>query len=224
MVKRTIDVLSAGSALVLLSPLLLLLALLLRVVEGKPVFYVQERVGRGGGTFEILKFRSMRAGSPGPLFTGEDDPRITRVGAILRKTKLDEIPQLWNVLRGSMSLVGPRPEVPYYVAKWPTASRRISLSVRPGITDPASWLLIDEGALLANQARPNTYYEEVLIPFKCCMYVKYAETATTATDMAILFGTLARLMGLHAVSNKARQRIIERLGAESCIHEFEKRS
>ena len=151
MFKRLIDLVSAALGLLLLAPLLLLLALAIKLDSPGPVFFRQERVGRFGRLFRIFKFRTMTVSRPtGDIeLTVAGDARITRVGAVLRRTKLDELAQLIDVLRGTMSLVGPRPEVPRYVAHYPAAWRERLLSVRPGITDFASVHYQDENTLLA---------------------------------------------------------------------------
>jgi len=148
-VKRLLDLIFSAAGLLLLVPLLAVISLWVRFDSPGPSLYRQRRVGRNGAEFEIHKFRTMRHMSGGASVTVDGDPRITRSGRLLRRTKLDELPQLWDVLRGRMSLVGPRPEVPQYVAMWPEADRELVLSVRPGITDPAALELRDESSLLA---------------------------------------------------------------------------
>jgi lipopolysaccharide/colanic/teichoic acid biosynthesis glycosyltransferase len=193
MPKRLFDLLGAATALLLLSPLLLLAALAIKLDSPGPVFFRQERVGRRGVPFRIHKFRTMRAGAPGLQITVGDDPRITRVGRVLRRTRIDELPQFIDVLQGTMSLVGPRPEVPRYVAHYPPALRDRALAVRPGITDPASLAYIDEGALLARAADPEREYIEVILPQKLRQAADYAERATLWTDLGVLWRTALRL-------------------------------
>jgi lipopolysaccharide/colanic/teichoic acid biosynthesis glycosyltransferase len=197
MTKRVLDLLVAGLALVLLAPLLGVIAVCVRLDSRGAVFFRQERVGRGGGTFRIHKFRTMQADAPGrgPGITVGDDPRITRVGRFLRRTKLDELPQLIDVLAGDMSLVGPRPELPCYVALYPADLRAQVLAVRPGITDPASLKYADEAALLAQSADPEREYREVLLPAKLRESVAYARRATLASDLLVLARTAALLLG-----------------------------
>ena len=149
MTKRLFDIVVAAFALFLLSPLLLAIALAVRLDSRGPALYRQTRVGRRGVSFRIHKFRTMRDGAEGLLLTLPGDLRVTRVGAWLRRTRLDELPQLIDVLQGTMSLVGPRPDVPRYVAQYPAALRDRVLAVRPGITDPASLAHLDEATLLA---------------------------------------------------------------------------
>ena len=192
MAKRLFDLLGAGLALLLLAPLLLLLALAIRLDSAGPVFFRQERVGRFGVLFRIHKFRTMRVDAPAlglPLTVGRD-ARITRVGHWLRHYRLDELPQFLDVLLGRMSLVGPRPEVPRYVAHYPAALRDRVLAVRPGITDPASLAHIDEAALLAAAADPEREYIERILPPKLALQAAYAERATLWTDLAVLARTL----------------------------------
>lgn len=196
MAKRLFDLLGAALALTLLAPLLVATALWVKLDSPGPVLFRQERVGRHGVPFFIHKFRTMRADAPalGMLLTVGVDPRITRVGAFLRRTRIDELPQLLDVLRGRMSLVGPRPEVPRYVAHYPTALRERVLSVRPGITDPASLDFIDEASLLAAAADAEREYIDHILPRKLQCAAAYADRATLATDLAVLGRTLAALL------------------------------
>jgi lipopolysaccharide/colanic/teichoic acid biosynthesis glycosyltransferase len=145
--------------------------------------------------FRIHKFRTMRAGAAGLAITVGADPRITRAGTFLRRTRLDELPQFIDVLQGTMSLVGPRPEVPRYVALYPPALRERALAVRPGITDPVSLDYIDEAALLAAAADPEREYVERILPVKVQRAADYAEQASLATDMAVLWRTVGVLLG-----------------------------
>ena len=196
MPKRLFDLLGASLALLLLSPLLLLLALAIKLDSPGPVFFRQERVGRHGRPFRIHKLRTMAVDAPQrglPLTVGAD-PRITRVGARLRGLRLDELPQFIDVLAGDMSLVGPRPEVPRYVAHYPPALRERVLSVRPGITDPASLLFLNESQLLAAAADPEREYIEAILPKKLQCAADYAERATLWTDLRLIGRTLRLLM------------------------------
>lgn len=196
MAKRAFDIVVAGLGLLLLSPLLVALGLWVRLDSPGPALFRQERVGRFGRTFRIHKFRTMVDGAPalGPQITVGADVRITRAGAWLRARKLDELPQLIDVLAGDMSLVGPRPEVPRYVALYPAALRDRVLSVRPGITDPVSLQMADESARLARAADPEREYVEVLMPAKLREAAAYAERATLWSDLQVLARTL-RLLG-----------------------------
>ena len=194
MAKRAFDIVVAGLALLLLAPLLVALGLWVRLDSPGPALFRQERVGRFGRVFRIHKFRTMVDGAPGPQITVGADARITRAGAWLRAKKLDELPQLIDVLAGDMSLVGPRPEVPRYVALYPAALRDKVLSVRPGITDPVSLAHLDESAQLARAADPEREYVEVLMPAKLRAAAAYAEHATLATDLQVLLRTV-RLLG-----------------------------
>jgi lipopolysaccharide/colanic/teichoic acid biosynthesis glycosyltransferase len=200
MAKRLFDLLGAAVALLLLSPLLLVLALVIRLDSPGPVFFRQERVGRHGRLFRIHKFRTMVADAPqrGPAITVGADPRITKSGAWLRRTRLDELPQLIDVLRGDMSLVGPRPEVPRYVQHYPPRLRERALAVRPGITDPSSLAFIDEAELLARAADPEREYIEHILPRKLQAAADYAERATLWTDLQVIARTLRVLLGLGA--------------------------
>ncbi len=194
MAKRLFDIAVATLALLLLSPLLLVLAGVVKLDSPGPVFFRQQRVGRHGVPFRIHKLRTMRHGAAGLALTVGDDARITRAGRWLRRTRLDELPQLIDVLQGTMSLVGPRPEVPRYVAHYPPALRERALAVRPGITDPSSLDFIDEAALLARAADPEREYIEVILPAKLRRAADYAEQASLATDLAVLWRTLRVLV------------------------------
>lgn len=189
MTKRAFDLAVAGLALLLLSPLLLAVSVLVKIDSRGPVMFRQSRVGRGGELFRIHKFRTMRADSQGPAFSLADDRRVTRVGQLLRKTKIDELPQLIDVVSGSMSIVGPRPEVPRYVSLWPEDRRRLILSIRPGITDPASIELRHESDLLSRAADPERYYVDVLLPHKTEMYVDYVRRRSFMTDLRVIART-----------------------------------
>lgn len=193
MAKRVFDLLVAGLALLLLSPLLLGVALAIRLDSPGPVLFRQERVGRRGVPFRIHKFRTMVHGAAGLPLTVGADARVTRVGALLRRTRIDELPQLVDVLQGTMSLVGPRPEVPRYVAHYPPALRERALAVRPGITDPSSLAFLDEAALLAQAADPERAYIELVLPAKLRQAADYAERATLWTDLGVLWRTVLRL-------------------------------
>lgn len=192
MAKRLFDVLLAAAGVILFSPLLLAVAVWIRIDSPGPVLFRQQRVGRHGRLFRIHKFRTMRIDQPGtaPQITVGADPRITRAGRLLRRSKLDELPQLFDVLAGSMSIVGPRPEVPRYVAMYPADVRDKVLSVRPGITDPASIEYRDENALLACAADPERVYVEEVMPAKLLLAVRYVERASLATDLRLIGATL----------------------------------
>jgi lipopolysaccharide/colanic/teichoic acid biosynthesis glycosyltransferase len=194
MAKRLFDIVLSLLLLVLLAPLLAATALAVRLDSPGPALYRQQRVGRHGVPFTLLKFRSMHAGAGGLPLTVGADARITRVGRWLRSSRLDELPQLVNVLRGDMSLVGPRPEVPRYVALYPAALRERALAVRPGLTDPASLAYIDEAALLAAAADPEREYVERILPAKLQQAAAYAERATLASDLAVLARTAWALL------------------------------
>ena len=196
MAKRVFDVLLSAAALVLLSPLLVALAVWIKHDSPGPVFFRQERVGRGGVPFRIHKLRTMQhaAREPGPQITVGADPRITRAGAVLRRYKLDELVQFIDVLRGDMSLVGPRPEVPRYVAMYPPALREKILSVRPGITDPASLAYRHESEVLARAADPEATYVNVVMPAKLRLAADYVEQASLWTDLRLMGRTLRILL------------------------------
>lgn len=188
--SRVRDLVLCVSAMVILTPVLLLIALLIRLESSGPALFNQQRVGRYGRPFTLYKFRTMRTGSTGPLVTAASDDRITRVGAVLRRSKLDELPQLWNVIRGDMSLVGPRPEVARYVAQIPDDLRVEILSVLPGVTDPTTARLRDEERLLAGAADPQRAYAEVLLPIKAREQAAYTRSRSFGSDCAVLLRTL----------------------------------
>lgn len=207
MARRAFDVLAAGAGLLVLAPLFAVVAVAIAATSPGPVFFRQERVGRGGAPFRIFKVRSMRvdAEAVGGQLTVGGDPRVTRVGALLRATKIDELPQLINVLRGEMALVGPRPEVPRYVALYTPAQRRV-LDVRPGITDPASIRYRDESAALARAADPERAYVDEVMPHKLAINLAYLERRTLASDVGVILATLWRLVRRGDDGASVRQR------------------
>jgi lipopolysaccharide/colanic/teichoic acid biosynthesis glycosyltransferase len=185
---------TASIGLLLLAPLFIVLALWVRLDSPGPVFYRQQRVGRGGMLFRIFKFRTMVARpSDGRQLTVGRDPRVTRAGHFLRKSKLDELPQLLNVIQGSMSLVGPRPEVPRYVACYPPEVRALVLSVAPGITDWASILYKEESEILGRAADPEQAYVEKILPAKLEYYVRYVRERSLWVDLRIIVHTLVAI-------------------------------
>jgi len=187
--------LASAVGLVLLSPVFAAVALAIAAASPGPVFFRQVRVGRGGVPFRIYKFRSMRvdAEALGGQLTVDGDTRVTRVGAFLRASKIDELPQLINVLVGDMSLVGPRPEVPRYVALYTPEQRRV-LEVRPGITDPASIQYRDESAVLARAVDPERAYVDEVLPHKLAINLAYLERRSLASDVGVILATLWRLL------------------------------
>ena len=192
--KRTFDLVGAGLGVVLLAPLLALLALLVKAEDGGPVLFKQERVGYQGRRFRIWKFRTMvpDAETRGLPLTVERDPRLTRIGAWMRRLKLDELPQLFNVLVGDMSLVGPRPDVPRYVALYRAPERRV-LELVPGMTDEGSIRYLGESTLLAASPDPEPHYLEVIAPEKIRLSLAYAARATVWSDLRVILKTLRHL-------------------------------
>ena len=189
--KRAFDVAASAAGLLLMAPLFAVVALLVRGYDGGPVFFRQQRVGRRGVPFRIWKFRTMAAGAEhaGPQVTAADDVRVTSVGGWLRRFKLDELPQLINVLAGQMSIVGPRPEVPRFVAMY-SPDQRALLDYVPGLTDPASIAYRGEGELLAGLPDPDRVYAERIMPDKARLSLEYARRATMATDLRLIAVTL----------------------------------
>jgi len=206
--KRALDLAGSLLGLALLWPLFLAIGLAVALGDGGSVFFRQERIGHRGRRFRIWKFRTMVEGAElqGGALTVGDDPRITRVGRWLRRYKLDELPQLLNVVAGEMSLVGPRPEVPKYVALYSPEQRRV-LELVPGITDPASIGYWDEAALLERAPDPARLYEDEVMPDKIRLNLEYAARATVRTDLLLIFRTLLRLLPTRrdlSVSSAAR--------------------
>ena len=187
---RLCDLLFSFFGLLILSPLFLVVALWIMIDDFGPVFYRQQRVGKDGKDFYLLKFRSMRIGAEkmGQITVGERDTRVTRAGYSIRRFKLDELPQLWNVFIGNMSLVGPRPEVRKYVDLYTPEQQRV-LSVRPGITDYASIEYIDENRLLAQSSDPDKTYVEEIIPAKIALNMRYINHQTLGEYLKIIFLT-----------------------------------
>jgi lipopolysaccharide/colanic/teichoic acid biosynthesis glycosyltransferase len=194
MSKRAFDLFAAAAGLLLLAPLFLLAALWIKLDSPGPVFYRQQRVGRHGVLFGIYKFRTMGNTAGGPELTVGKDCRITRAGRFLRQHKLDELPQLINVVQGTMSLVGPRPEVPRYVAHYPEAVRAVVLSVAPGMTDWASIRYKDENAILGQSSDPERAYLDTILPAKLAFYERYVHERTFWTDLRIIASTVAALL------------------------------
>lgn len=192
--KRGFDLVVSGLILLVTWPLLVALAVAVRMDSRGPALFRQVRVGLHGEPFRIHKFRSMNVDHGGGLVCATGDGRVTRVGRFLRKSKLDELPQILDVLVGDMSLVGPRPEVPKYVDMWPADRRQVILSVRPGITDPASIALRNEADELATAEDPERHYIESLLPRKTAMYVDYVNSRSFAGDLALLARTLAAVV------------------------------
>jgi len=192
--KRSFDILASTVGLIALSPVLVVAALAVRLDSPGRVIFCQDRVGRGFRTFSIYKFRTMTADAPlrgGPITVG-GDPRITRIGKILRRTKIDELPQLFNVLRGDMSIVGPRPEVSRYVELFHHDYEEI-LRIRPGITDPASLKYPDEASLLQKADDPEREYLTRILPDKLTLSREYVRRACPLQDVALILKTLARI-------------------------------
>ena len=197
--KRTCDILVSGAGLLLFLPVGLVIAIAIFLSDPGPVFYGQERIGHRGRKFKVWKFRSMRAAAAGsgpPITHGARDPRITHIGYYLRLAKLDEVPQLWNVLKGEMSLVGPRPEVEKYVRLYNAEQLQV-LQLKPGITD----LTILRGhlhdtSLLDGREDPERYYIEVLMPLKLQHNLEYLRHQSFVLDLQILLTTLLLLLGV----------------------------
>lgn len=195
LIKRAFDLVSALIGLIVLAPLFVIVACWIKLDSPGPVFFLQQRVGRHGAPFQIFKFRTMAVNTEfkGQITVG-NDKRITRAGAFLRRIKIDELPQLINVLFGEMSLVGPRPEVPRYVDCYPKDIRDIVLSVPPGITDWASIEYKEESNLLGLARDSERAYIEVILPAKLEYYVRYVKQRNFVTDLRIIFSTLLAIV------------------------------
>lgn len=193
--KRLFDIISSGLGLVVLSPVFIILAVWIKADSKGPVFYRQTRVGRNNRDFRLYKFRSMRPDSDklGLITVGGHDPRVTRSGYYIRKYKLDEFPQLINVFKGEMSLVGPRPEVRKYVDLY-TPQQMHVLDVRPGITSLASLRYRNENELLAKVSDPDSYYVERIMPDKIKIDLEYVDNATLWNDIKIIFSTFREII------------------------------
>jgi lipopolysaccharide/colanic/teichoic acid biosynthesis glycosyltransferase len=195
--KRIFDVCCVIPGLILLSPLFLIIAIWIKLDSRGPVFFLQERVGQFGKSFQIIKFRTMRPAVESEKnlkLTVGRDARITRSGYFLRRYKLDELPQLINVLKGEMSLVGPRPEVPEYVARYPESIRDYVLSVPVGITDYASIEFHNENEILGNSEQPEFDYIEKILPIKLAYHQQYVQQQSLLLDITLIFKTFKKLL------------------------------
>ena len=192
---RLLDIIFSTLGIIILLPLFLIICLIIKADSKGGCFFIQERIGKGDKPFGILKFRTMRCGADadGLLTIGTHDKRITRVGSFLRKTKIDELPQLWNVLKGEMSIVGPRPEVEKYVLLYTEEQRRV-LSVRPGITDYASIEYVNENEILSQASDPDRAYIEKVMPHKIKLSMRYLEHYCVSEYLKIIFLTLKKII------------------------------
>lgn len=216
--KRAFDMLASGVGLVLLSPLLIALSVAIYLQDYHSPFYVATRAGRGERPFRMVKFRSMivRADSTGVDSTAGDDPRITRLGAFVRRFKLDEIPQLWNVVSGSMSFVGPRPNVERETRLYTAAEKRL-LSIRPGITDLASIVFADESDILRGSDDPDLRYNQIIRPWKSRLGLLYVDGPHNVTlDLRIIWLTVVAAIDRSAALSGV-QRIARSLGADETL-------
>jgi lipopolysaccharide/colanic/teichoic acid biosynthesis glycosyltransferase len=189
--KRGFDIIAAFFGLIIFSPVFLVIAVLIKIKMPGRVFFRQERVGRFGKTFRVIKFRTMTENNSGSVITVRGDNRITPFGAWLRKYKLDELPELWNVLKGDMSFVGPRPDVPGYADKLAGSDREI-LKLRPGITGPATLKYSNEEEILAKVEDPVKYNDEVIFPDKVRINLEYLHNHSLVGDIGIVFKTIFR--------------------------------
>ncbi|MBL8645210.1 MAG: sugar transferase [Rhodospirillaceae bacterium] len=195
MLKRLFDFFASLAGLAVLAPVFIAVAIAIKLSSPGPVFFRQVRIGRRGKPFRIFKFRTMTGEEPtaGPILTIGANPRVTPVGEVLRLSKIDELPQLINVVLGHMSLVGPRPEVPKYVEKWTPAQREAVLAVRPGLTGPASVKFRNQEEILARYANPEQAYETIVMQEKLAINAAYIKQATFMSDLKLIFQTLGLL-------------------------------
>jgi lipopolysaccharide/colanic/teichoic acid biosynthesis glycosyltransferase len=193
--KRAVDLLSSLVGLAVLWPVLAIIGMIVFLTSGKPVFFYQVRVGLFGRPFLLMKFRTMshRRGAESGIFEPGSRARVTPFGKVLRATKLDEFPQLWNVVKGDMSLVGPRPEIGKWVDAYPDRWRKV-LSIRPGITDPASLIYRDEETVLSGFADPEKAYREIVLPHKLDIYEEYVDNRTLIRDLGLVLETLRKII------------------------------
>lgn len=197
MVKRCCDLVCSGVGIVTLAPLMLIVALMIKMTSQGPVLYTQARVGFGEKIFRVYKFRTMvdKADTLGTSVTTEIDPRITPIGRFLRRTKLDELPQLFNVFWGDMSFVGPRPDVPEITAKYTPEMKKV-FAVRPGITSLATLHFRDEEAILSRVPDPDRFYDEIVVPFKVELSMEHVRRCSFAFDLSVLLQTVWALTPL----------------------------
>jgi lipopolysaccharide/colanic/teichoic acid biosynthesis glycosyltransferase len=193
--RRALDVAISAVLLVIALPAMLAIAIAVKLSGPGPLLYRQARVGQGGRPFTLLKFRSMRAGTAGPQVTARDDPRVTRVGAFLRRTSLDELPQLWHVLRGAMTLVGPRPDSVELAARYPQDCRWV-LEHRPGLTGPAQLYLRDATSIGLGVADVESYYLTRLVPQRVALDATYLSRPSASGVLWFCFLTMVDMIGL----------------------------
>ena len=192
MIKRTFDIILSIFAIVLLFPFFLIVSFIIVIDSGFPIFFLQKRIGRDAKEFNIIKFRTMKKNNENITVTVSDDSRITRTGKYLRKTKIDELPEILNVLFGQMSFVGPRPDVKGYADKLKGANRKI-LALRPGITGPASLKYYNEEYILSQKSNPKKYNDEVIFPDKVKINMDYFHNRSFFLDLKIIFATIFRI-------------------------------
>ncbi len=198
-IPRSFEIALAGCGLFIFAPILAVCAVLIKINSTGPILFCQKRVGRYGREFTLFKLRTMSIAQKGSLVTAANDNRVTSVGRFLRKSKIDELPALWNVFRGDMSFVGPRPEVPELVDADDPRWREI-LTARPGITDPVTLRLRNEESLLAEVEDKDRFYREILQPYKLKGYLHFVRNKSWQTDVSIIVGTLIAVVLPHTAS------------------------
>ncbi len=214
--KRLFDIFASLSGLLVAAPVLIVIAILVKLTSRGPVLYRSERVGLQGRKFQLLKFRSMvvDADRKGALNVGHTDPRVTRLGRFLRTSKLDELPQLFNVLKGDMAVVGPRPDLPYYVAMYSDEEREAILGLRPGLTDWASLVNAQQYAAFSAADDADEFFLKEIRPLKCCLQMHYVRTRSLGTDLRILVWTPIKML----TRTTRLPADIERVVAEHRLH------
>jgi lipopolysaccharide/colanic/teichoic acid biosynthesis glycosyltransferase len=222
--KRLVDFLIAATALVVLSPVIALVALLIWLEDFHSPFYVAPRIGLNGKPFRMVKFRSMivNADRTGVTSTSSTDRRITRMGSIVRRYKLDEIMQLWNVFKGDMSLVGPRPNVPSGVEVYTSEERKL-LNVRPGITDFASIVFADEGEILKGHADADAAYDQLIRPYKSALGLHYIRATTLPLDVSLIVLTVVAIVSRKTALDAVAV-LLQRSNADSSLIDVARRS
>lgn len=223
MAKRTLDILASTVGLLLLSPMLTIVLLIVWLQDLASPFYIAPRAARGGGAFRMVKVRSMvvRADLTGVESTGANDARITPIGHFVRRWKIDELLQLWNVLIGDMSLIGPRPNTLREVESYTSAERRL-LTIRPGITDISSIVFSDEGDILASSSDPDADYERLIRPWKSRLGLFYVDNRSLAMDLRLLWLTLVAIVDKQAAL-AGLDRLLQRHGASEALREVASR-
>lgn len=204
--SRSIEIILAVTGLIAAFPLLIIAACLIALTTSRSIFFCQKRIGLNGRLFTMYKFRTMRIVHGGSLITAASDQRVTPFGRILRKTKIDELPELWNVVRGDMSFVGPRPEVPHFFDSNNSLWQKV-ITVKPGITDPMTLRMRNEEFFLAQVENKEEYYRTVLQPFKLRGYIAYLEKRTWSSDLIVIWQTISAIIVPHFIQRRSAESV-----------------